>query len=911
MPSTPGKFCDIDGNVLPDTAPPSPPSVHAMDDWFPFKDRVSFELAELLYQKEQMPAKNIDALLNLWTASLLHHREPAPFKNHDDLYDTIDNISVGDVRWQSFKLSYGGEKPNTRVPSWMTDMHTVHFRDPHAIVKQMLANPSFKDEIDWCPVREFGPDGERRLKNFMGGDWAWRQADHIKQLPNTADSSFVPIILGSDKTTVSVATGQNDYYPLYLSIGNVHNNVRRAHRNAVAVIAFLAIPKTTRQHADCAEFRKFRRQLFQSSLSRILLSLRRGMKKPEIVRCGDNHFRKVIYGLGPYIADYPEQALVASIVQGWCAVCTALSKELDDSALAVRRTRRVTDFMAREFDLGPLWHEYGIVGDVVPFTNDFPRADIHELLSPDILHQLIKGTFKDHLVLWVEVYLKRTHGDTKSAKIMAEIDRRIAVVPSFSKLRHFHEGRGFKQWTGDDSKALMKVYLPAIDGLVPSDIVLTIRYFTEFCYLARREIHDSRTTEMMTACLVKFRQHREIFRTTGVRKGFSLPRQHSLEHYVDRIWEFGAPNGLCSSITESKHIKAVKEPWRRSNRYNALEQMLTANQRLDKLAAARVDFANRGMLNGNCLLTLRSILCKLPAILRACHSADMNFSCQDPESQAAKMTGRRKKNRVHPRAPGQTGPDRDHATGEEGSAVLAHMTLTVTPQRNHPSTADALGDEFGIPDLRDHIRRFLYHQLNPNSGVSGATLDINDCPPFENERISVFYSAIATFYAPSDACGVDGMHQEFVRATPRWRKDAARFDCVFVNKRNDLPGLLGMDVARVRLLFSFKYQGVVYPCAVVRWFFRTDDEPDEDTGMWVVEPAFYRVGRSTRRYPSLSVIHLNTIIRAAHLIGVSVGRPVPPKLQSHASLDHFSTFFVNKFVDHHAFDLLHCTVPPE
>jgi Plavaka transposase len=40
-----------------------------------------------------------------------------------------------------------------------------------------------------------------------------------------------------------------------------------------------------------------------------------------------------------------------------------------------------------------------------PFTNDFPRADIHELISPDILHQLIKGTFKDHLVTWVEEYL--------------------------------------------------------------------------------------------------------------------------------------------------------------------------------------------------------------------------------------------------------------------------------------------------------------------------------------------------------------------------------------------------------------------------------------------------------------------------------------------------------------------------
>lgn len=54
---------------------------------------------------------------------------------------------------------------------------------------------------------------------------------------------FIPIVIGSDKTTVSVATGHNEYYPLYISFGNVHNNVRRAHRNAVHVLAFLAIPK--------------------------------------------------------------------------------------------------------------------------------------------------------------------------------------------------------------------------------------------------------------------------------------------------------------------------------------------------------------------------------------------------------------------------------------------------------------------------------------------------------------------------------------------------------------------------------------------------------------------------------------------------------------------------------------------
>ena len=109
-----------------------------------------------------------------------------------------------------------------------------------------------------------------------------------------------------------------------------------------------------------------------------------------------------------------------------------------------------------------------------PFTDGFPRADIYQLLAPDLLHQLIKGVFKDHLVTWVNEYLVSEHGDKKAKRIMADIDRRyvlislistsihsvstsIAIVAPFSGLRRFPQGRGFKQWTGDDSKALMKV----------------------------------------------------------------------------------------------------------------------------------------------------------------------------------------------------------------------------------------------------------------------------------------------------------------------------------------------------------------------------------------------------------------------------------------------------------------------
>jgi hypothetical protein len=105
----------------------------------------------------------------------------------------------------------------------------------------------------------------------------------------------------------------------------------------------------------------------------------------------------------------------------------------------------------------------------------------------------------------------------------------------------------------------------------------------------------------MDDALERFHKYRKIFIESGVRLTFDLPRQHSLIHYHKHIRAFGAPNGVCSSITESKHIKAVKEPWRQSNRFEALSQMLLTNQRLDKLAASRADFAHRGMLQGTCL----------------------------------------------------------------------------------------------------------------------------------------------------------------------------------------------------------------------------------------------------------------------------------------------------------------------
>ena len=143
----------------------------------------------------------------------------------------------------------------------------------------------------------------------------------------------------------------------------------------------------------------------------------------------------------------------------------------------------------------------------------------------------------------------------------------------------------------------MKVYLPAILGHVPDKMVRATAAFLEFCYTVRREVLDDNDIDKLDELLAKFHTEREIFREEEIRPdGFCLPRQHSLVHYRELIVEFGAPNGLCSSITESKHIKAVKELWHRSSKFNALYQMLSTNQCIDQLAATRIEFNIRGML---------------------------------------------------------------------------------------------------------------------------------------------------------------------------------------------------------------------------------------------------------------------------------------------------------------------------
>ncbi|KAG1816027.1 uncharacterized protein BJ212DRAFT_1272274, partial [Suillus subaureus] len=87
----------------------------------------------------------------------------------------------------------------------------------------------------------------------------------------------------------------------------------------------------------------------------------------------DSYFHCIIYGLGPYIADYEEQVLLICIMYGWCPsliFCTTFS------------------------------------------------------LTPDPNERLIKCTFQDHLVVWVKKYLCKTHSKKGAKCIIDDINQR-------------------------------------------------------------------------------------------------------------------------------------------------------------------------------------------------------------------------------------------------------------------------------------------------------------------------------------------------------------------------------------------------------------------------------------------------------------------------------------------------------
>ena len=79
----------------------------------------------------------------------------------------------------------------------------------------------------------------------------------------------------------------------------------------------------------------------------------------------------------------------------------------------------------------------------------------------------------------------------------------------------------------------------------------------------------------------------------------------------------------------------------------------------------------------------------------------------------------------------------------------------------------------------------------------------------------------------------------------------------------------------------------MYPCALVQWYSAIGEDPDEETGMRMVEP--------DKGDEGMDVIHLNSVLWAAHLIGAAGERPIS-KICFTDSLDAFNSFYISMLI---------------
>ncbi|KAE9410241.1 hypothetical protein BT96DRAFT_952915 [Gymnopus androsaceus JB14] len=244
------------------------------------------------------------------------------------------------------------------------------------------------------------------------------------------------------------------------------------------------------------------------------------------VTCANGKVRHIHPILAAYIVDHPEQCLIACCKENCCPKCTVLPNNRGSSTLADLWTE---EFVAVEVEVDEeedeevhdddaLFNVHRIRPVFKPFWESLSFTDIFLLITPNILHQLHKGIFKDHLVSWVTTILGKK-----------DIDNCFSCIPDHLGLRHFKNGiTSVSQWTGREHKEMQKVLLGILAGCV----------------------------------------HR-----AGNTRSLQYSQIHSMVHYINCIRAFGSLDGYNNKISKCLHIDYAKKAYAASNKCNYHEQM--------------------------------------------------------------------------------------------------------------------------------------------------------------------------------------------------------------------------------------------------------------------------------------------------------------------------------------------------
>jgi hypothetical protein len=299
--------------------------------------------------------------------------------------------------------------------------------------------------------------------------------------------------------------------------------------------------------------------------------------------CPDGVERTVFPILAAYMADFPEQCLVACCQESRCPKCLAAAKDRGNGTPSPPRTPKVILPLLKSSQPGlqqtlpqkRTFASYGLRAVPSPFWRTLPHCNIFSAITPDILHQLHKGVFKDHLVNWCAHFMDR-----------GALDQRYQSMPPHPNLRAFTKGiSGVKQWTGKEQRMMESVFIGAINGSTTDErVIKAARALLDFIYLAQLPIHTSTTLGEMDSALSSFHRFKNVFKSEELRKDFNIPKIHSLLHYVDSIRLFGSADGFNTEFPERLHIDYAKKGYRASNRKDHERQMIRWLRRQESIA---------------------------------------------------------------------------------------------------------------------------------------------------------------------------------------------------------------------------------------------------------------------------------------------------------------------------------------